>query len=86
MTPQAKEYIDRIREEFLSGNDYAVATILEELNEDHQLYMEVFATFPASMRRQLKEIWDNFDPSPYCQYCGARRKEDCNCGPIADNN
>lgn len=25
------------------------------------------------------------DPSPYCQYCGAQRKESCTCGPIADN-
>ena len=29
---------------------------------------------------------DNYDPSPYCQYCGAMRQQDCNCGPIAANN
>ena len=26
------------------------------------------------------------DPAPYCQYCGARREQDCHCGPIAENN
>jgi len=26
------------------------------------------------------------DPSPYCQYCGAQRKETCTCGPMADND
>jgi hypothetical protein len=25
------------------------------------------------------------DPTPWCSYCGARTKERCNCGPIADN-
>ncbi len=29
---------------------------------------------------------DNYDPSPYCQYCGARQAKECDCGPIADNN
>lgn len=26
------------------------------------------------------------DPSPYCQYCMAMTKEQCTCGPIADNH
>lgn len=58
MTPEAKGYIDRIREEFLSGNDSAVASILKELNEHQEVYLEVWGCFPASMRRQLKEIVD----------------------------
>jgi hypothetical protein len=56
LTPQAKEYVERIKESFLSGDDGKVVSILTELNEDHELYMEVFGFFPASMRRQLKEI------------------------------
>lgn len=26
------------------------------------------------------------DPTPWCTYCGARRKADCHCGPLADND
>lgn len=27
----------------------------------------------------------NYDPTPYCSGCGAMRKSDCNCGPLAEN-
>ena len=56
MTPKAKEYADRIRDRFLLGDDSGVASVLEELNEDQDLYLEVWGCFPASMRRQLKDI------------------------------
>lgn len=26
-----------------------------------------------------------YDPTPWCSGCGARRRSDCHCGPIADN-
>jgi hypothetical protein len=26
------------------------------------------------------------DPTPWCQYCGARRSQDCRCGPIPEND
>lgn len=26
------------------------------------------------------------DPTPWCHQCGARKQEQCDCGPIADNN
>jgi hypothetical protein len=26
------------------------------------------------------------DDALYCQFCGAKRKQDCDCGPIANNN
>jgi hypothetical protein len=29
---------------------------------------------------------ENADGSPYCQYCGAKRQRDCDCGPIAANH
>jgi len=37
------------------------------------------------------EWWDslenpNYDPTPWCSYCGAKRKADCDCGPIAEND
>lgn len=34
--------------------------------------------------RNRKE-WDA-DPAPYCQYCGARRRRDCDCGPLPANH
>lgn len=58
MTPQAKTYLDRIRDSFLSGDDSKVKSILQELNQDQDLYLEVWGCFPATMRRQLKEIMD----------------------------
>lgn len=24
----------------------------------------------------------NYDPTPYCAHCGARRMKDCDCGPL----
>lgn len=28
----------------------------------------------------------DFDPTRWCNGCGARRQQDCDCGPIAENN
>lgn len=56
MRIEAQAYVDRIREKFLVGDDFAVASILHELNQDQDLFLEVWSVFPASMRRQLKEI------------------------------
>lgn len=28
---------------------------------------------------------EDYDPTPWCNGCGAMRKADCHCGPIADN-
>ena len=27
----------------------------------------------------------DYDPTPWCSGCGAMRKVDCHCGPIAEN-
>jgi hypothetical protein len=35
---------------------------------------------------RLEADIENYDPSPWCQYCGAKRERDCDCGPIAENN
>ena len=29
---------------------------------------------------------DEYDPSPWCQYCGSMTEKDCDCGPIAENH
>lgn len=28
---------------------------------------------------------DDYDPTPYCSYCGARKRSQCKCGPTAEN-
>ena len=28
----------------------------------------------------------DYDPTPWCTGCGARRRVDCHCGPLADND
>jgi len=28
----------------------------------------------------------NYDPTPWCAGCGAMKKSDCHCGPLADND
>lgn len=30
--------------------------------------------------------YENYDPTPWCGACGARKKADCHCGPIAEND
>ncbi len=30
-------------------------------------------------------VIEDYDPTPWCSSCGARRQADCDCGPIADN-
>lgn len=66
MSPEARGYIDRIRESYLAGDDSAVASIMQELNEacnrDVSLLFEIYSVFPASMRRYLKEIELQYKP------------------------
>ena len=28
----------------------------------------------------------DYDPTSWCSGCGARKQEDCHCGPIAEND
>jgi hypothetical protein len=28
----------------------------------------------------------NYDPTPWCNACGARLQSQCHCGPLADND
>jgi hypothetical protein len=28
----------------------------------------------------------DYDPTPWCGGCGARKRSDCHCGPIAEND
>lgn len=39
----------------------------------------------TGMLEQLRNLVDNYDPTPYCNG-GHRGPKDCDCGPIADND
>jgi hypothetical protein len=30
--------------------------------------------------------YENYDPTPWCNSCGARRQADCHCGLMAEND
>jgi hypothetical protein len=62
MTPKCKEYRDRILTAFECGNDTSICEIHAELNEDMDLWIEVWGCLPSTMRRQIKEIVDREDP------------------------
>ena len=36
----------------------------------------------AEIQRDLED----YDPTPWCNACGARKQENCKCGPIASND
>lgn len=65
--------------------------------DGYQIWLDTRAQFPvnrialepevyAALLRYVEKLHENDDPAPYCQYCGAKRKQDCDCGPIAENN
>lgn len=46
----------------------------------------------AERKEQPEHGWDandspvDYDPTPWCNHCGARTKAGCDCGPLADND
>lgn len=56
MTPEARQYVDRIRESFFGGNDRAIRELYAEIKDNEELLFSVWGCFPASMRAQLKEV------------------------------
>lgn len=46
-----------------------------------------FITFHClSCQKELGSIDTDYDPTPYCNACGARSAKNCDCGPIARND
>jgi hypothetical protein len=61
MTPIAKQYLNRIRDAYVCGSDQAIRDLyleLNELNDDHALFLEVWSTLPAATRASIKRILD----------------------------
>lgn len=52
---------------------------------EHEEYCERCAEMDEVHGPQCPEHPD-YDPTPWCAGCGARRQSDCHCGPIAANN
>jgi hypothetical protein len=50
----------------------------------HVIYLE--PSVYHALVKYVESIKANYDPSPYCQYCGAMERKHCDCGPIAANN
>jgi hypothetical protein len=82
----AKQFSQEVIEAFVEGNDRLVVELHEEANQDYEFYLMAWSQIPSYIRARIKEIVDNYDPTPWCHQCGARRQADCHCGPIADNN
>jgi hypothetical protein len=56
---------------------------LEELQSEWEQCVDPSSSsWPAFLAKAI----DNYDPSPWCQYCGAKTRKACDCGPIANNN
>jgi hypothetical protein len=55
---KAREYVKRFNDAFEVGIDQAVIDLNHELQEDTDLYREVWGMLPSGMRRQIKELVD----------------------------
>lgn len=54
----AKEYVKRFTEAFEIGEDQPILGLNQELQEDTDIYREVWGMLPSGMRRQIKDIID----------------------------
>jgi hypothetical protein len=55
---QAREYVKRFTEAFEIGEDQPILSLNKELQEDTDLYREVWGMLPSGMRRQVKDMID----------------------------
>jgi hypothetical protein len=55
-----------------------------DCNADLAECAEHCTTFP--MGEECLKCIDVYDPTPWCAGCGAMKRKDCDCGPIAENN
>lgn len=66
----------------------ALASAIEDIKPEEVLFA------PGCERCELFDeihgpqcpLHPDHDPTPWCSGCGARRKRDCHCGPIASSN
>ena len=61
------------------------ATVWDVVDVDFDEVVESFDT-KEQAEAWLRDEEDSFDPTPWCSGCGAMKRSDCHCGPIAENN
>lgn len=47
----------------------------------HPIFQKILNDFATPFKVEAEER----DPTPWCIGCGAMRKSDCDCGPLAEN-
>lgn len=60
----------------------------EEVDEDeaYELMRQNQIDDRAEARREEQAAKEDYDPTPWCHWCGAMEQSDCDCGPIAANH
>lgn len=67
---------------FTMTSDYIVKrgrTLARELQSANRV-------IDAEVIFNLTQFMDEYDPTPWCDKCGARCRCQCKCGPLADND
>lgn len=78
-------------------NENQAAWILEGFDRICNLLAEINDKLPLKPKSSLSACTcpayekthrpgcPEYDPTPWCSSCGAMKRSDCHCGPIADN-
>jgi hypothetical protein len=75
------EWIRRCRVRILERCDMAEDEAQEAAADACEIYRDESPEQPAEAI-----AWNYNDPTPWCSHCGAKRRQDCNCGPKAEND
>jgi hypothetical protein len=65
-----------------TGDELTNTGIFAVVNPTPDQLHEARLGIPAASLEMDRE----YDPTPWCHCCGARKRENCHCGPIAENN
>ena len=83
--------IDRLQyahEELTKGLiEIRVALVLAEVHREERIEAGLTLAYELSARArdEIQILIDEYDPTPYCNRCGAMKMKNCDCGPIARN-
>ena len=65
----------------------AVALVLAEVHREERIKAGLTLAYELSARArdEIQILIDEYDPTPYCNRCGAMKMKNCYCGPITSN-
>lgn len=63
-----------------------VADVMRRCDPEYCRSHGVGATTDDEWDEILAEVEDAYDPTPWCNNCGAMRQIDCRCGPLPEND